>query len=246
VLIPDADRIPPTARVATYPTQERYGLVWVWYGTPEPAYDIPDFPPLEPGGGRYRRYAFTYLTPVPPARVLENAFDPAHFRFVHGIPSQSPPILHWLTDPAAAAANGAPIGGGAWVGARLDVALRLPLLGERGLTLLVDGWPGGQRLTFLLGERSVARELLTITPVRPGLTVFQGWSLVGRSRHLLGSSAAFWAYRGQHWLGTLQDLAIYRDAVPTDGSVNEPQDEGVLRFRKYYQGWVQRAERPTP
>lgn len=251
VQIPGASRIPASAQIRTsYPVRERHGLIWVWYGTAEPRYDVPDFPPLEiEPRRRYRRYAFSYRTPASPRRVLENAFDPAHFRFVHGIPSDRPPVLHWLSDQAEAALNGGPIGGGAWAGARLDVPLRLPLPGlsrHRELTLLVDGWPAGQRLTFMLDGRRLARELLAVTPVRPGLTIFQGWSLVARSCDLLGSAAAFWAYRSQHWLGTREDLVIYRDAVPTDGSVNEPQDEGVLRFRKHYEKWVQCAQHPTP
>lgn len=102
-------------------------------------------------------------------------------------------------------------------------------------------WPGGQRLTFLDGDRPLAKELLAITPVRPGHTVFQGWSLVRQSPGLTGSAPAFWAYRYQHWLGTRQDLAIYRDAVDTDGSVNEPHDEGILRYRRYYRKWVEHA-----
>jgi len=241
-----AARIPAGARVRSYPVAERYGFVWVWYGGVEPLYEVPDFPPLTGSLGPVRRYAFTYRTPVPPRRVLENAFDPAHFRFVHGLPRRTSPTLAWLTDPAATGVNGAPIGADAWVGARLDVPLRLPVVPERmsagrPLSLVVDGWPGGQRLTFQLGDRAIAKELLAVTPVRPGLTVFQGWTVMPRSRGLLGSPAVLWAYRCQHWLGTLQDLEIYRDVAPTDGSVNEPQDQGVLRFRKYYEGWVERA-----
>ncbi len=242
--MPGAARIPAEVRIrSVYPVAERHGLVWVWYGTPEPAYDVPSFPPLEGDGSRYRRYDFTYRTPASPRRILENAFDPAHFSFVHGIPTAGPPALRWLTDPADAAENGTPAPRRAWAGARLEVPLRLPgLPAGRPVTLLVDGWPGGQRLTFLYGDRPLAKELLAITPVRPGHTVFQGWSLVHRSRDPLGSVAAFWAYRNQHWLGTRQDLEIYRDVITTDGSVNEPQDEGVLRYRRYYREWAERAQ----
>ncbi|WP_240322648.1 hypothetical protein [Austwickia chelonae] len=174
--------------------------------------------------------------------MLENAFDPVHFRSVHGLPTVGPLALMWLTETDQAAQNGPPPPREAWAGARLEVPLRLP--GTRRLrpvTLLVDGWPGGQRLTFLDGDRPLAKELLAITPVRPGHTVFQGWSLVRQSPGLTGSAPAFWAYRYQHWLGTRQDLAIYRDAVDTDGSVNEPHDEGILRYRRYYRKWVEHA-----
>lgn len=241
-----AARIPAGARVRSYPVAERYGFVWAWYGGGEPLYDVPDFPALDGALGPVRRYGFSYRTPVPPRRVLENAFDPAHFRFVHGLPRRTSPEFSWLTDPAVTAVNGAPIGAGAWVGARLDVPMRPRVVPARmaaglALSLVVDGWPGGQRLTFQLGDRAIAQELLAITPVRPGLTLFQGWTVMPRSRGPLGSAPMLWAYRYQHRQGTLQDLKIYREAAPTDGSVNEPQDQGVLRFRKYYEGWVERA-----
>lgn len=30
-------KIPPAARVRAYPIEERYGLVWIWMGSPEQA-----------------------------------------------------------------------------------------------------------------------------------------------------------------------------------------------------------------
>ena len=238
-----AAQIPKTVRaLRVYPTIELYGLIWVWYGTDSPAYDLPLFPPLESDGFPHRKYRFRYQTVASPRRVLENAFDPAHFRSVHGLPTSGPLAFTWLIDPDQAVQNGPPPPREAWAGARLEVPLRLPgARGSRLVTLLVDGWPGGQRLTFLDKGQPLAKELLAITPVRPGRTVFQGWSLVHRSPVLAGSAAAFWAYRYQHWLGTRQDLAIYRDAVETDGSVNEPNDQGVLRYRRYYREWVDHA-----
>jgi len=32
VRVPGADRIPPSARVRSYPVESRYGLLWVWMG----------------------------------------------------------------------------------------------------------------------------------------------------------------------------------------------------------------------
>lgn len=241
-----AGRIPAESAVRGYAVVERHGLVWVWFGGPRPLYDVPDFPALDGALGPVRRYSFEYRTRVPPRRVLENAFDGAHFQFLHGLPQRRPPVLTWLGEQSETAVNGAPLAAEAWVGVRLDLPVHVPgalgrVVGERALSLIVDGWPGGQRLTFQLGERAIAKELLVVTPVREGVTLMQGWTVVPRGG-LLGSPPVFWAYRRQHRLGTEQDLRIYRNAAPTDGSVNEPQDHAVLRFRKHYEGWVRRAQ----
>jgi rieske (2Fe-2S) protein len=82
-----------------------------------------------------------------------------------------------------------------------------------------------------------AKEFFSITPVRPGLTIFRGIGAVIKTQGMLGSYPVFAGYRFQHKVGTHEDLRIYETAVQTDGSVNEPDDASVLRFRQYYNRW---------
>ncbi|GAA2663147.1 Rieske 2Fe-2S domain-containing protein [Streptomyces lunalinharesii] len=248
--VPGARRIPETAHRRTYPVIERYGFVWAWYGGDEPMYPLPDFPALESQRDRYATYRFSHTTPASPRRVLENAFDFSHFTTLHGVKSARSLDLTMLTDPAAAAENGPPIDAEVWAGARLaSRELQLPraltALGIEGksFALLVDGWTGGQRLTFFLDGKVVAKELLGITPVSRGRTVFQGWSLVRRSGRVWRDAPTYLAYRAQHLLGTREDLMIYRHAQETHSGVPVKNDHGVLKFRKLYQTWVERAQR---
>ncbi|WP_406504788.1 aromatic ring-hydroxylating dioxygenase subunit alpha [Streptomyces sp. NBC_00212] len=250
VAIPGVRRIPPTARLRPYPVVERHGFVWAWYGGDEPLYPLPEFPALETGPSRYLTYRFAHRTPASPRRILENAFDHYHFMTLHGVRSAEDLRLTMLTDPGAASENGPPIAADAWLGARLESHdLQLPkALTALGITgkrfaLLVDGWPGGQRLTFFLDGEVVAKELLGITPVADGHTVFQGWSLVRRTGRPLRDASAYLMYRAQHWLGTREDLAIYRTADDAHAAVPVPYDHSVLAFRKHYRTWVRRAER---
>jgi len=78
----DQARIPPKARVATYPAQERYGFVWTALETPlEPLYDLEEWSAEE----------FVWLaaepldSPVGVAVSVENFRDVAHFPFVHKV-----------------------------------------------------------------------------------------------------------------------------------------------------------------
>ena len=248
VEIPGAAGISRTAHVRAYPVAERHGYIWVWYGGAEPAYPLPEVPALDASRGRYFTYRFAHTTPAPARRVLENAFDSYHFMTLHNVKPSEPVALTMLTDQRDAAENGPHIAGGAWIGAVLESrGLHLPRpLRALGITadrfsLLVDGWPGGQRLAFYLDGKLMARELLGVTPVAPGHTVMQGWTLVPRSSRPVRDVLLLLGYRAQHWQGTREDLAIYRDAADGERAVPVRYDHGVLRFRKWWADWVERA-----
>lgn len=76
------EQIPPAkAKVVTYQTQERYGLVWVSLG--DPRQDVPQFP--EEGKAGYEHVLSGPFGPIQASapRIIENFLDVAHFPFVH-------------------------------------------------------------------------------------------------------------------------------------------------------------------
>jgi phenylpropionate dioxygenase-like ring-hydroxylating dioxygenase large terminal subunit len=79
---PDA-KIPPRAKVDSYPTQEKYGLVFAFLGDlPEsgrpPIMDIPEY-----GQDGWRVTTQVYEWTANYQRAVENTLDPAHTEFVH-------------------------------------------------------------------------------------------------------------------------------------------------------------------
>lgn len=84
VRCPTQDRIPPTAKVKSYPATDRWGFVWIWMGEPQAAdetkllhirhYDDPQW-------GNTRADALTcdcnYLF------LTDNLLDPSHVAWVH-------------------------------------------------------------------------------------------------------------------------------------------------------------------
>jgi nitrite reductase/ring-hydroxylating ferredoxin subunit len=84
--IPDAQKIPPMARVRSWPVRERNGFVLVHYHPthdaptaevePMPEYGSPDWTP-------YARRRWTIATNI--REMVENAFDAKHFRHLHGL-----------------------------------------------------------------------------------------------------------------------------------------------------------------
>ncbi len=79
--LPPEGRIPPKARVPSYRTEIRYGLVWVSL-VDEPNHPIPDYPAYDDESmvtTLYHDYRWTANS----ARVIENVLDYTHFPWVH-------------------------------------------------------------------------------------------------------------------------------------------------------------------
>jgi phenylpropionate dioxygenase-like ring-hydroxylating dioxygenase large terminal subunit len=84
VRAPGIDRIPPAARVRSYPVEERYGLVWIWMGAPQEA-DPASILIVEEWGdpawginqGDAMMVDCHYLY------VTDNLLDPSHVTWVH-------------------------------------------------------------------------------------------------------------------------------------------------------------------
>jgi phenylpropionate dioxygenase-like ring-hydroxylating dioxygenase large terminal subunit len=77
-------RIPPNARVRSYPVQDRYGLLWIWMGNPalaaaNPVYEIDNFdnPAWHITQGDQMQVACHYLW------LVDNLLDPSHVAWVH-------------------------------------------------------------------------------------------------------------------------------------------------------------------
>jgi vanillate O-demethylase monooxygenase subunit len=84
VHIPGQPQIPAAARVRSYPTLERYGLIWIWPGDPAlaDASAIPQFRHFdEPGWTTFHGPYLTFPSGI--GNIVENLVDPAHTTFVH-------------------------------------------------------------------------------------------------------------------------------------------------------------------
>ncbi len=73
------------ARVDAYPTEERYGMIWVFLGDlpEEERYPIPPF--VEYGQPGWKEVTSEYTWKAAGARVVENGIDMAHASFVHPV-----------------------------------------------------------------------------------------------------------------------------------------------------------------
>lgn len=77
--------IPDRARVDAYPTEERYGMIWVFLGD-LPEEERPPIPPFpEYDDPKWRAITDEWTWKAEAARVIENGIDLAHASFVHPV-----------------------------------------------------------------------------------------------------------------------------------------------------------------
>lgn len=89
--IPTGDKIPPGARIFTYPTAEAWGLVWAFNGR-EPLFA----PPGIPGVGESDLAIETRARaerPQPPWVATSNGVDFQHLRTLHGLETGTPDTI---------------------------------------------------------------------------------------------------------------------------------------------------------
>lgn len=81
------EAIPASARVASLPTQEAHGLVWVWIAGqhPQPTTGVEEIPELQLSGMTHQPGAdLSYMFNTHFSRSIENGIDPTHAPFTHG------------------------------------------------------------------------------------------------------------------------------------------------------------------
>jgi nitrite reductase/ring-hydroxylating ferredoxin subunit len=251
VSIPGSDRIPAAASCTAYPTVERYGYVWVWYGSVTPMFPLPEVPALDGAGGRYRRFRLADTTGATVRRVLENTYDPDHLVQLHGLAVAGPLSLRMMTAEDFPPDNGPPIPAEAWLGAelswpryvgRLGTVTRLVGTNAERFTLRVDGWPAGQRITYYADGVPQYRLLLAVTPVAANHTVQHIAAAVERTGRFFRDLLHFLVNQVEVKVASDQDLPIFNTIRPADQhGIYVDGDHGVRRFRKYYQSWVDRV-----
>ena len=82
--IPYASRIPPNARIETFPTRERNGYVMLWLHSEgaAPSFEVDEIPETsDPGYRLYKRVRWELDSHI--QEIYENVVDVAHFRSLH-------------------------------------------------------------------------------------------------------------------------------------------------------------------
>ncbi|MCI4066229.1 Rieske 2Fe-2S domain-containing protein [Micromonospora sp. R77] len=247
VQITGSDRIPAAANRQPYPTIERHGYIWVWYGSPEPMFALPELPALD-SAPPYRRLRRADTTTTSVRRVLENTYGPGCLAGLPGARVERPLGSRMLTPADLTSDHGPPIPADACFGAELrwsrhTAAPRLTSAltggGTHEITLRVDGWPAGQRVSVFTDGVAQYRLLLATTPVAPEHTVRHIAMTVEKTGRIWTDLPCFLTNLIRMTPASRRDPSLLRTMQP--GDPPGTYADGVRLFRQYYQSWVDRV-----
>jgi phenylpropionate dioxygenase-like ring-hydroxylating dioxygenase large terminal subunit len=92
VHIPTGDKIPPGAKITTFPSAEAWGLVWIFNGE-TPMFDLPRIPGADESELIYET-RFREVLPIEPWMARTNGVDFQHLRSLHGLPAIDPDMMN--------------------------------------------------------------------------------------------------------------------------------------------------------
>ncbi|GAB1540586.1 hypothetical protein NUACC21_32550 [Scytonema sp. NUACC21] len=250
VFIPEVDTIPPKARQANYPTVERYGYIWVWYGSETPMFPLPEFPAAEDEKHNYMPFRFADLTKTTVRHVIENGFDNYHIVTVHDMKVADPIKFTLLTDQYPAELIEPPIQKEARFLAKvecpihaLDPTARALGFNAKNFTILLDSWPAGMRVTAFVDSKEVYKLLVGMTPIAEKKSIQHILVMVKKTGNFWLDIFHYVVFSLQNRLGTKDDMPIYDNSNQNFGVAYVKNDLGVLKFREFYQRWVDKVER---
>ena len=248
VSIPEVDNIPPTAHQTTYVTVERYGYIWVWYGSKTPLFPLPEFSVVE-NTHNYVPWRYTFNTKTTVRRVIENVYDQYHLVSLHDLKVAESIQLTLLNEQHPELQCELPIKKEAWFGALIEapldgfyggtgVILRALGFNAESYKLQVNGWPSGYIATAFINGEERAQLLTALTPIAENKTVWQLLVMLKKT----GKPWMDILYGLQGQVNSALDVPVWDTMKPDGGGAYVKADRGILKFREFYQSWVDKVE----
>lgn len=252
VSIPEIDHIPPMARQNTYSTVERYGYIWVWYGSKTPLFSVPKICGVEEDRHDYMPAYLVTKTNTTARQIIENALDFYHLKTVHKLRFSDPVQVTLLDKQHSIEMGTQPLEQEAWFTTLYEFLLigRDGLLGPFSQALgfttdlfrvETDVWPTGLVATFSIGNKVLFKELACVTPIAENKTNVMRLILVKKTGNLwlniLYRSFIPWLQNAT----LAEDVPILSDIQPDAGNAHVQYDWLLLKHRNFYQKWVDKV-----
>lgn len=246
------ESIPKTARQRTYELVERYGYIWVWYGTQSPLFQLPAFPAMGEERARFKVTRWVRDVTATVCPIMENAYDAFHFAAVHDVMVSAPPRITIVDEDHPVNEGKSPVAKEARLGARVEVdathtgaaGALASALGIRldMVVMYTDSWPSGHVMRVFVSGVERLHSLLTVTPVSKNRTLWHLVSATLKTGNLLLDPVLHAGFTVSNYLATGDDQLILNTIDQSKGGAYTKLDKGVLRFRSFYQSWVDKVE----
>lgn len=251
VSIPEVDHIPPTARQVTYPTTERYGYIWVWYGSKTPLFPLPEFSPAEGHKYNYMPLRSAYQINTTVRRLVEaGTCDYFHTTALHE-QKISGSIQFTLLDKKNSAQQTEPPGEKGYLEVFIELPVKKYLVGPvaqalglnaQAFTFHMNVWPSGYTIKACADDEEIYKAFICTTPIAENKTI-------GHYLMTLKKTGKFWRdipfyllFGWQSRVVSAQDLSVWNTLKSDGGGAYVKHDRGVVKYRKFYQRWVDKVE----
>ena len=247
--------VPRGARQPTLVTAERYGYVWVWYGSPQPLHPLPEIAAADVDNSGFMHVHFAFETTTAVLRIVENFYDAQHATPVHALPISAFELKlfdDWRPWPEVESLARA----GAWFGAGIDFTVdryfgplgmlsRALGLNMSQMNLHFDGYPGGCVMTVALDGDAKYKLLQCVTPVSEGKNIMHMLISIKKVGGALRRATDFVLFGLQTRQAAGYDVKIWNGMKPDGGGAYSKYDKLVLKYRAFYRGWVDRVAEAT-
>jgi aminopyrrolnitrin oxygenase len=253
VSIPQVDDIPPTARQTTYVVIEKYGYIWVWYGSQTPLFPLPEFPAVEEQKHDYMPWRFTYKTQTTVRRVLENIYDHRHIVALHNLKATNSIQINLLNEQHNQPQSELPIKKEAWLGVLIEAQIKRYVgimgvlaqalgLNAENITVRADAWAGGHIVTVFINGKERYKVLNSLTPLNQNESIWEVLVVSKKTSFFLQNLFYCLVFGLQNQISTGEDVPVWNTMKSDGGGAYIKHDRAVLKFREFYQTWVDKVD----
>jgi 3-ketosteroid 9alpha-monooxygenase subunit A len=219
VHIPDCHKIPPKARVRSYPVVERFGCVWMFVGDHQ-YYELPTDQEVFGGSVRFGTVRDLGTIRVDCRDVFENFLDVTHAKTIHGYDVKNYKFLGM-----EAATRRARFSGDVYITSKLKISIQSTLYGTGLFIAAMEGGIYRHPVYWMIGVQpleALQTRIFLMSCMKPN------------GNAVTDTLWAKW-YALAHYSGALADLPIWNNKTIQEEPVLCALDIGPIRkFRQYW------------
>jgi aminopyrrolnitrin oxygenase len=245
VNIPGIDNIPNRAELNKIFSREMYNLIWVWYdGTP--LFELPVFTAALEFKNDYNSFRFNVFSKGNLLQTLEKPYKCFDSTILHGIERSSKLIFVNLDERRKQSLQSYPqIDETARYGVIMDYTainpnfiLNLFKINEIYFSVVVDGWPSGQFITFYLNGEELYQVMIGIQPTNNDALIKHVHVMIKKNNISPTNWFNYLLYAFQKYFIPFRFMSICKISESENISTLTDMNLGVIGFRMFYSRWT--------
>ncbi|MBG1265775.1 hypothetical protein [Nostoc sp. WHI] len=201
-------------------------------------------------------FSFTFNTKTTVRRVLENPYDHYHLATLHKLPTPTTSIQVTLLDELPPDSQSEPrtkneARYGALVETKIERYLYFgpinalaKVLGLNTETFMtrIDTWPSGHFFTIYINGKEKVSMMQGITPVGENNTTEYVVLMIKKTGSFWQDLVSYAVFGLQNKAVGAQDIPVFNTLNDDKGGAYVKHDRPALKFREFYQSWVDKVE----